>query len=158
MRPPPRPYTRHILVPAKVLAVRLLLEPPPLALRFARLAAGHLAAVALATPVARVRHEKLPAKEALALAVGMHRPTAFPPATAPTNPRPLNSRGKEHPPKPKKTLLFQNREENPAEEQRISDRRFCTAFIPPLARESPEAIASQPHRRPPAVPRGNVWF
>jgi hypothetical protein len=63
----------------------------------------------------------------------MHRPAAFPPATAPTNPGLLNSRGEEHPPTPKKTLLFQNREENPLEEQRISDRHFCTAFIPPLA-------------------------
>jgi len=50
-----------------------------------------------------------------------------------TNPGPLISRGEEHPPKPKKTLLFQNREQDPAEEQRISDRRFRTAFIPPLA-------------------------
>jgi hypothetical protein len=112
-------------------------------LRFARLAAGHLAAVALATPVARVRHEKLPAKEALALAVGMHRPTASSGASAPTNPARFTSRREEDPHKPKKTLLFQNREENPTEERRISDRRFCTAFIPPLADSAGEIATAK---------------
>ena len=120
----PCSHPRCILVPAKVLAVRLLLEPPALALCFARLAAHPLAAVALPAPIARVRHEKPPAAKALALAVDMHRPTASPGATAPTNPGRLISRGEEHPP--------QAEEDSSLSESGRKSSRRTTDFRPPL--------------------------
>ena len=83
--------TRYVVDSTEVVFVTRLLEPPPLAVRFAGIATRSLPAVPLPTAIARVDIEELSAMLALARSTRMHRrpasllpqPSTIPPICVP---------------------------------------------------------------------------
>ena len=132
----PGPHPRRVLRPREVITVLHAPQPALLALRLACLPARRLPAVPLPTPIARVRQEKPLATQALASAVGMHRPTASPAALDPTNPALINSGGEEHPAQPRRRPFF-------SESGRKSHQR-TTDFTPAILHGFHSAAGTRP--------------
>jgi hypothetical protein len=127
----PVPDALGVVSVQEVMAVGGFGQPAALAGPFAGLAAGGFAAVMLAVPVAVIGEEKLAATAALtSLRSRTHR------ESKPSRPRSElkpNATGQEGPGAKKEEGIGREvAEENPGEEEGISNRRIYTTFIPPL--------------------------
>jgi hypothetical protein len=127
----PLAHTLDVVGAVEVAAPKWCAPPSALAGQFPGLAAGGFAAVVLVAGVAVIGEEKLAAAAAF---TSLRSQTHFEPKP-PRSQRKLkrNPRREEGPGRKKEEAIWREAvEENPGEENGISNRRFYPIFIPPL--------------------------
>src|SRR5215813_4103917 len=127
----PLPNTLGVVGPAEVIAIGRLVQPSSLAGQFAGLSARRLAAVMLMMLVAVIGEEKIATTVALtSLGLQGHRGRKRP--RPGRKEKPNARRGRRTRNEEGRRAFSRSSEENPAEENTISNRRCYCIFIPPL--------------------------
>jgi len=128
---PPLPHALEVFGAAKVAPPKGRAPPPALTGPFPGLTAGGFSAVVLALGVAVIREEELAAAVALTSLRSQTHCESKPPRSQ--SELKLNPKREESPAKKKEEGIWREAaEENPGEENGISNRRIYTIFIPPL--------------------------
>jgi len=127
----PQSHTLDVVGASKVAPSEGRAQPSALVGQFPGLAAGGFTAVVLVAGVAVIGKEKLAATPALTSLRSQTHRELKPPRTQRELKR--NSRREEGPGRKKEEAIWREvAEENPAEEEGISNRRIYSNFIPPL--------------------------